>query len=194
MSCCLGIIHVILAIGMNAHLILTARDINVESGACAFVIPCSYALIMLFCVFVAVTSFCSTRVIGNADFNHVYLSKLKDAFLAFLVVGVFIVLAVFLPSKFCYSHNKFSAWPLIMGVFAIVESIVMVVYLGWMTRQLRMLHNLHRQKVSDSVLVELQENVASQTRDFAEDTKDPLDEVLRYEETEDNSLDASGFY
>jgi hypothetical protein len=160
MSCCLGIIHVILAIGMNAHLVLTARDINVESGVCSFVIPCSYALIMLFCIFVVVTSFCTIRIIRDPDFSHVYLAKLRDAFLAFLMVGVLIIFAVFLPSKFCYSHNRLSAWPLIMGVFTIIESVAMVIYLDWITRQLRKLYTLHRQKVSDSVLIELQENVA----------------------------------
>lgn len=131
MSCCLGIVHVILAIGINAHLIMIARDLNSESEVCYFVIPCSYALFMIFSLFVSITSCCSMKLTKTPDFTMIYLSKLKDAYMFMILFGLIIIVAVFIPAKICYSHNQMSVWPAFWGAFSIIESIIMVIYLNW---------------------------------------------------------------
>lgn len=156
MSCCLGIVHVILAIGINAHMILTARDMNSESQICYFVIPCSYALFMIFSLFVTITSCCSMKMTKTPEYTLIYLSKLKDSYIFMVFFGCIIIAAVFLPAKICYSHNKMSIWPAFWGAFSIIESVIMVIYLDWLLKEIKEAHNAQREKISESVLTELQ--------------------------------------
>ena len=106
--------------------------------------------------------------------------------------GCVIIGAVFLPAKICYSHNKMSIWPAFWGAFSILESIIMVIYLKWLLGEIRIINNTQREKISESMLSELQQNM--DTEIYQEKEMEMTDGgVLDETDDMDDTMDMSGF-
>lgn len=168
----MGLIHIILAVGVNAHLIISARKIHSESKICFFAIPCSYALFLIFNFFVILSSLLSIKFIETPAYSLVFLSKLKSSYCLMILLGIVIVVAVFLPGKVCYSHNGVSIWPAFWGVFSVIESLIMIIYLKWLIGELKTHSVNSRSKLSRSVLKELEDEERRRQEDMM---KAPLD-------------------
>lgn len=73
-----------------------------------------------------------------------------------IFLGVCIITAVFLPGKMCYSRDSVAIWPAFWGIFSVVESCIMIIYLRWLIDELKT-HNVNsRNKLSKSVLRDLE--------------------------------------
>ena len=132
-SCCLFVTHGLIIGLVTLSLTSIARSMHAETQLCYFLAPISYLIFLIYSFFVAISSVLSMFCVGSATTAIIYLSKLRAAYLGMLVLGFLIIIFNFLPSSFCYSQRgRVGVWPVIWGMFSILEAFVMTFYLRWL--------------------------------------------------------------
>lgn len=140
--CCLVLLHILMGIGICAHLYEVLPSLHSPSLACYYLTPINYGLFLAFLYFVVISSVMSIKMVNKLSTAISFVTKLNLFYTVFIFYSIATVISVYLPETVCNTSEMPKFWPTIWSVFAFVECVLMSSYLSYFNSKLHGLEAL----------------------------------------------------